>query len=121
MRYSRQRELVLNLVKASFSHPTAEEVYEQAKAVEPSISLGTVYRNLKCLAENGDLVTLETMDKKLHYDGHVDSHRHFICKKCGKIVDLYVKSEIPEELSDASFVVEDEKCIYYGVCSDCLK
>ena len=121
MRYSRQRELILNIVKSSYSHPTAEEVYDRAQRVEPALSLGTVYRNLKCLAETGAVTTLETMDRKVHYDGHLESHRHFICKKCGKIVDLFMQTEIPQALSDMGLTVEDEKCIYYGVCNDCIK
>lgn len=121
MRYSRQRELILNLVKSSCEHPTAEDVYEQAKRIEPSLSLGTVYRNLKNLADGGVVTTLETMDKRVHYDGNLQSHRHFICKKCGKIVDLFVSAEIPKELSDMGLTVEDEKCIYYGICGDCMK
>ena len=51
--YSKQREEIINILKESYSHPTAEEVYLLAKEKNPNISLGTVYRNLKLLTEEG--------------------------------------------------------------------
>ena len=53
MRYSRQRELVLQQVEQLCTHPTAEEVYQQAVKECPNLSLGTVYRNLNSLVEAG--------------------------------------------------------------------
>ena len=84
MRYSKQRELVANVIKNRCDHPTADMIYSSCREIEPNISLGTVYRNLKLLADEGVIITLETEDKKVHYDGDMSRHSHFICKKCGK-------------------------------------
>ena len=71
MRYSRQRELITQIIKGRCDHPTADMIYNSARAIEPNISLGTVYRNLKQLADDRAILTLETEDKRLHYDGDI--------------------------------------------------
>ena len=119
MRYSRQRELITEIIKGRKDHPTADMIYQSAREIEPNISLGTVYRNLKLLSDEGDILTLETVDKKIHYDGDVSRHSHFICEKCGKIIDLFNPAKTPKELIELGLTVTGEKCIYYGLCEDC--
>ena len=119
MRYSKQRELITEIIKGRKDHPTADMIYTSARELEPNISLGTVYRNLKILAEEGKIITLETEDKKIHYDGTVNGHTHFICKNCGKIFDLESRVTPPKETNDLGFTVTEEKCVFYGLCKDC--
>lgn len=121
MRYSRQRELILNILKDRKDHPTADMIYSTARELKSDISLGTVYRNLKLLADEGSIITLETEDKRLHYDGDISRHSHFICERCGKIIDLFKPSETPKEIRDLGLIVTGEKCIYYGICTCCNK
>ncbi len=121
MRYSKQRNLIAEILKGRKDHPTADMVYQTARKIEPGISLGTVYRNLKLLAERGEISTLETEDKKLHYDGDISYHSHFICSDCGKIIDLFNKKNTPIELSEMGLSVTGEKSVYYGKCADCNK
>ena len=120
MRYSHQRELIMNIIKGRKDHPTADMIYSSAREAEPNISLGTVYRNLKLLSEDGSIITLETEDKRLHYDGDTSRHSHFICSRCGKIIDLLRPAKTPDEISDKGLMVTSEKCVYYGKCNDCL-
>lgn len=117
MRYSKQRDLVEKIMKSRFDHPTADMVYETAREHEPNISLGTVYRNLKSLSDEHIIDTLETVDKKIHYDGNKKSHIHFICTACGNIIDIYCRNDYPEELN--GYIVSESKCVYYGICPDC--
>jgi len=119
MRYSKQRELIKNIIKGRKDHPTADMIYSSARQAEPNISLGTVYRNLKMLSDDGVIITLETVDKRLHYDGDISRHSHFICEKCGKIIDLFEPAETPTELKKLGLTVSGEKCIYYGSCIEC--
>ena len=119
MRYSKQRELITEIIKGRKDHPTADMIYASARELEPNISLGTVYRNLKLLADEGVIITLETEDKRLHYDGDISRHSHFICSECGKIVDLFKPAETPKELYKLGLTVTGEKCIYYGYCPNC--
>ena len=119
MRYSRQRELITEIIKGRKDHPTADMIYNTARELEPNISLGTVYRNLKQLADEGVIITLETEDKRLHYDGDISRHSHFICSGCGKIIDLFKPASIPSEIKEAGLTVTNEKCVYYGLCMNC--
>ena len=121
MRFSKQRNLIINIIKARRDHPTADMIYLSCREIDPNISLGTVYRNLGQLAESGEIITLETKDKRLHYDGDVSRHSHFICEDCGKIVDLFKPAETPNELVELGLTVTGEKCIYYGRCAGCNK
>lgn len=121
MRFSKQRELITEIIKNRSDHPTADMIYDSCREKEPNISLGTVYRNLKLLADEGEILTLETMDKKIHYDGDTSRHGHFICERCGRIIDLFKPINTPEELFEMGLTVTGEKCIYYGICNDCEK
>lgn len=120
-RRSKQRDLIYNVLKSTTSHPTAEWIYEQARESDATLSLGTVYRNLRFLCNKGLAVALETADNKIHYDGFTKNHRHFICNSCGKIYDLApTPCEKPAELLDKGFAVNRESCVYYGVCKECI-
>ena len=121
MRYSRQRELITDIIKGRCDHPTADMIYNSAREIDPNISLGTVYRNLKLLTDEGVIITLETQDKRLHYDGDISRHSHFICEDCGKIIDLFKPSKAPDEITELGLMVTGEKCIYYGNCQNCQK
>ena len=119
MRYSRQRELITEIITGRKDHPTADMIYASAREIEPNISLGTVYRNLKQLSDDKVIITLETEDKRLHYDGDTSRHSHFICNKCGKIIDLFKPANAPKEINEIGLTVTSEKCVYYGLCLDC--
>ncbi len=121
MRHSQQRDAILRVLRASRAHPTAEHIYAEVRKVLPNVSLGTVYRNIRQLSESGELITLETEDKSVHYDGNTAPHRHFVCNRCHRILDLFFDVPLPPELVALGFAVESEKCIYYGLCSDCAQ
>ena len=122
MRYSHQRKIILEAVKSVKTHPTADMVYDSLHAENPHLSLGTVYRNLSLLANNGDITPIYTGDSKVHYDGDTDPHCHFVCKGCSKIIDIFIKPEIPAEILDKQeFFIEDKKTLFYGHCKDCKK
>lgn len=87
-RYSRQREEILRVVRETESHPTADWVYEQVRKALPHISLGTVYRNLNLLADEGLIQRVILDDGIVRFDGNTNEHHHFICTKTGKIYDV---------------------------------
>lgn len=119
-RYSKQRQLILDILKSRFDHPTADMVYATALNSCPNISLGTVYRNLKLLVDEGIIDTLETVDKRLHYDGDTSNHIHFVCSKCGKIIDYFEDIAVPTKIKNNNKVTLS-KCVFYGLCKDCDK
>jgi len=87
---TRQRKTILEIIKSSPGHITAEEIYAKAKQIMPSIAIGTVYRNLGLMEEAGEIRRLPIPDKPDKYDKSTEPHEHLICQKCGEIADLFV-------------------------------
>ncbi len=117
-----QREVVYGILKTEKTHPTAEELFIKAKGQCPDISLATVYRHLKGFLADGKAITVETEDKKVHYDGDVSSHSHFYCTKCAKIYDIFETPAPLKGLGEQSgFIVERESHAYFGVCKNCAE
>lgn len=128
MRYSRQRNLVLGIVKSSRTHPTAEEIYSVAVRTIPSIGIATVYRNLRMLTENGDIRRILGADGVERYDGNIKRHYHFKCTECGRLFDLTAASEDALEKMDdvirSTFKLDSDdiiinRTLLEGVCSEC--
>ena len=88
MKFSRQREMILNQVKQFPVHPTADQVYTALKADNPNLSLGTVYRNLNLLSEMGELLKIRIADGSDRFDGRTDAHYHMVCDKCSRVFDV---------------------------------
>lgn len=120
MRYSKQRECILNYLKSVTSHPTADAVYAAVKEEIPNISVGTVYRNLKQLESSGEIISIESALDRVNYDGCVLPHQHFICRGCGKIYDLSLPPRTGE-CEALGHKVERENTVFSGLCADCRK
>lgn len=119
MRSSKQRDAVLEVLRASCDHPTADMIFERVRVDIPNISLGTVYRNLGQLKDEGYITIVESSDTKVHYEGNLTEHIHFLCKKCHNITDVWCKSEVPAQLNEMGLQVESQKTVYYGTCQNC--
>jgi Fe2+ or Zn2+ uptake regulation protein len=121
-RSTRQRQLILDIVTASKEHPAAEHVYEIARRAIPAISLGTVYRNLRLLVEEGKLREVQFAGDVTRYDGFTSSHDHFYCRVCKSVLDLPTRprgrreSELESQLG---VTVERRTLDFYGVCAAC--
>ncbi len=120
-RYSRQRELIYQAVCQTKEHPTAEMVYRQLKPDNPNLSLGTVYRNLNLLAEEGVLIRMPFPVER--YDADIHPHSHFRCRVCGKVFDLSMPydddSDARAALAQPGFLVERHDLVFYGLCQNC--
>jgi len=123
-RFSRQREEILKTLKETKIHPTADWIYSQTKKKIPKLSLGTVYRNLNNLHQNGAIRKLQLGTSFDHFDADTSPHQHFICIKCGKIYDLFLDLEKDlkaEALKKEKFRIEKVEVAFHGVCLNCLK
>lgn len=116
---TKQRALVLEVVSATCSHMTAEEIYLAAKAKLPQIAIGTVYRNLALLVSEGIVRKLEVPDGPDRYDGCTECHEHIYCDKCGRVCDIWcgdltaaLEAATGEKLSSYSLTI-------HGLCKDC--
>ena len=118
--YSKQREAIITVLRDMKTHPTANAVYEKVKEQIPSISLGTVYRNLAALRENGDILAISIGDGFDHFDGDKSPHIHLHCRECKEIFDLFMKGDPASEFA-ASCGFEPDTSIYIvsGICKDC--
>ena len=104
------------------SHPTAAELYAVVRRRLPRISLGTIYRNLEVLHEDGRIRRIEFAGTETRFDGTLDPHYHVRCTECGRIEDVFQLNQgqmpsQPEEL--AGFQIEGHRLEYFGTCPDC--
>ena len=124
MKYSKQRELILDTVRQKRMHLTAKEICDLVKLEMPNISLGTVYRNLNALCESGFLHKIEMPYGSDQFDFKLDPHSHIYCTRCQKIFDIKstsieeVKSIIEEE---NGYQITSTSIILEGLCRDCQK
>ena len=91
MNYSRQRAEVLDQIREHEDHPTADVIFAELRQKDPSISLATVYRNLKLLSDLGEIRKLSFVSGADRFDPTVKPHYHFVCERCGKVYDIPMK------------------------------
>ena len=115
--YSRQRETILQVLYSTDTHPTASAVYNEVRKVIPNISLGTVYRNLAALSEEGVILSLSVGDGYEHFDGNSAPHAHLHCKRCGKIYDAPLKQDILSETAKETTSQAKQRYISCTVCA----
>ncbi len=120
MRQSHQRAAILDLIRGTAAHPTAEWVFERVRGEIPNISLGTVYRNLNQLTDAGVIRRLYA-DRHTRYDGKMDRHDHFRCDRCQRIYDVHipVNGVVQSAKRDYQFDVTAYSLELTGVCKPC--
>jgi len=118
-RQSKKRQAILDCLKASHEHPTAEWIYESLKPDFPDLSLATVYRNLGQLEEHGFIRTVCTVMGKERFDGDIHDHTHAVCIKCGSVTDVADISLPVEENTADGFQVLYRNLQLSGICKAC--
>ena len=123
MRFSKQRQLILDTLKELPTHPTAEQLYEKVKVKMPSISLGTVYRNLSLLVEQEHIRRFDSPGEiSVRYDGRNDDHSHLVCNVCKKVYDVDIETfkHLDDTLTNLTgFIVKEHDIVLKGVCKEC--
>lgn len=123
-RNTKQRQKILQVLESTTSHPTANWVYSQIVDDFPNISLGTVYRNLSVLEEQGMIKKLSCGSTYDRYDANTTPHIHIACTKCGKVADLHNETAL-NKLKDCIDVLDSDIDYYeltcYHVCDECKK
>jgi Fur family peroxide stress response transcriptional regulator len=120
-RATRQLTAIYDALAASKDHPTADQVYQRVRDALPRLSLGTVYRNLDKLREQGRLRIVRLADGQARYDAMVDEHDHFVCERCGAVVDLPRGVAAPgfDALRQEGCVVHWHSTAIHGLCAGC--
>lgn len=123
-RRSKQRELILDILKGTKSHPSADWVYKEVKKVMPNISLGTVYRNLKLLQSTSNISEIACSGNEGRFDGKPELHYHITCMQCGRIADVedIIFQGIEETIAETTGFNIVTHCIgFTGICPECQK
>ena len=123
LRHSHQRDMIYNYILSTKEHPSAEMIYEVLKKDEPNLSLGTVYRNLNLLEQLGLIRKVTNVNNVERYDAMTEDHIHFVCNKCGAVIDL---PEFNQDMIKQSFASTERgkidwvNVIIGGVCKNCI-
>ncbi len=121
IRFTPQRQAILEFLLATDSHPTAEEIYKQVKIKFPGVSLGTIYNTLNMLKEHGFILELPCGDMSSRFDGNPINHYHVMCKVCGKVVDFHSELINMDAMvaEKTGFNIYTHNLVFYGVCPQC--
>lgn len=122
VKFSRQRQAIIDYLRSTKEHPTAETVYTNVRINYPNVSLGTVYRNLNLLADKGEILRLTCGDGSDRFDGNPKPHYHFLCNSCGRVIDLTIEPmNHIDVLAAASFdgTIEGHTVLFNGTCPKC--
>ncbi|MCL2760810.1 MAG: transcriptional repressor [Desulfuromonadales bacterium] len=119
-----QRQIILDILKKFHIHPTVDEVYVEIQKAHPTISKATVYRNLRQLAESGEIRQVSMSDDPERYDRRADHHYHFKCKICGKILDVdidHIKGINEVAQQKYGVKIDEHDVTFKGICPECIK
>lgn len=121
--FSKKRQMILDTIKSTDSHPSAKWVYETLKEDIPDLSLGTVYRNINLFKEQGYVIAVANVQGEERIDADTSPHAHFVCESCGCVYDVPA-THAPmcgENCSMNGFETHRTILTYYGICGGCTQ
>jgi Fe2+ or Zn2+ uptake regulation protein len=121
-RSTRQLAAVYEALLDDHSHPSADEIFMRVRKTLPCISLGTVYRNLQRLVEEGKIRMLFSGGRMTRFDPMIAEHDHFICLQCGRVVDMVLDRDRQANLAllvEQGFTIATQSLSIHGLCRQC--
>ncbi len=122
LRMTPQRQTILEELRKAHSHPPADEIYERVRRRLPRISLGTIYRNLEILVEQGMVNKLEYGGFQRRYDGRLERHYHVRCARCGSVEDVEAEQlrQVEQGISrKTDYTITGHRLEFIGFCPAC--
>ncbi|MFN2352914.1 MAG: Fur family transcriptional regulator [Desulfopila sp.] len=122
MRLTTQRQIILEELHKVTSHPTANEVYDMVRKRLPRIGLGTVYRNLELMADNGIILKIDVGGTQKRFDATTVCHYHIRCSQCDRVddIDIPFQHHINESAAQStSYTILGHHIEFSGICEDC--
>jgi Fur family transcriptional regulator, peroxide stress response regulator len=122
VRMTPQRHAILAFLLDTMTHPTADEIYKALSPRFPSMSVATVYNNLKVFLEAGLVREMTYGDHSSRFDADLSDHYHALCEQCGKLVDFaYDPLNDMEKAASkqTGFKIKSHRVEVYGVCPGC--
>lgn len=120
-RNTKQRQLVLEAVRARRDHPNANQIYLDVRAIDDKISRGTVYRNLNFLTQSGKLLHVKAPNAD-RFDCRLDSHYHLLCTECDAVCDapLSYYANLDQEMAiKTGYAIKRHQVVFEGLCPNC--
>lgn len=120
-RDTRQRRIVYDAVMRHWDHPCADTIYMDVHARDSKISKATVYRNLKVLSENREILHVKVPGAD-RYDRTLKNHYHVICTRCGAVADApvaYLAENDARTAEETGFLISRHQTVFEGICPDC--
>ena len=120
----RKRNAILECLKSTDQHPSAETVHEMLQAEHPDISLATVYRNLALFKKQGLIQSIGTVNGIERFDANTDPHVHFVCTGCDAVLD-FPQVEVPTSLGtnaekQTGCQIAGCQLTFTGLCQNCI-
>ena len=116
-----QRLAIMKYLDENRTHPTADRIYIDLKEKNPALSKTTVYNSVETLKEHGIIQSLTISGSELRYDFENKMHHHFLCKKCGIIIDIDIECPNIGKMLESGHKVEEVHGYFKGICKKCLK
>jgi Fe2+ or Zn2+ uptake regulation protein len=124
-RNTKQRQVILEVLRGTNTHPTADWLYQKVRERIPNVSLGTVYRNLGVLKDQEVIQELRHAGCQSRYDGNPQPHYHFFCLDCGRVDNVSIPycAETEKSIKKAmsGYDIKGHNTEFYGLCPDCTK
>ncbi len=121
IRPSVQRLAIMDYLLNHKTHPTVDEIFIALGKKITTLSRTTVYNTLRLFADHRAAQMLTIDERRVSYDGDMRPHVHFLCERCGKVIDLF--DEPVPVLTQAREVngnlVIDTQLYYRGICAEC--
>ena len=120
----RKRAAILDCLRRTNAHPSAEDLHAMLQHEHPDISMATVYRNLALFKKQGIIQSIGTVGGTERFDGNPQPHVHFICTQCDAVLDLPELTP-PQELCSAAAQgvggqVSACNLSFTGTCGECI-
>ena len=121
VRHSDTRDRILEYLRSTKAHPSAETIYNALKPTMPTLSLKTVYTNLNFFEEYGQAIRVANVNGVERYDANCEDHVHFVCDECGAVIDIMdadiKKAKKACQVGQAK--IKSIQIVLHGTCENC--
>ncbi|MBQ9750184.1 MAG: transcriptional repressor [Clostridia bacterium] len=121
VRHSDTRDRILEYLRSTKAHPSAETIYNALKPTMPTLSLKTVYTNLNFFEEHGQAIRVANVNGVERYDANCEDHVHFVCDECGTVIDIMdadiKKAKKACQVGQAK--IKSIQIVLHGTCESC--
>ena len=124
-KHFRKRDAILDYLRQSKAHPSAETIYNDLKSQISDLGMATVYRNLTLFRQQGLISSIATVSGVERFDANTDPHVHFICTDCDAVIDLD-EMHIPQSLQNTASLccggrADSCQLSFTGLCRNCYQ